>query len=75
MGDSDMFLTFAELIELTGRRRRDAQAKALRYMGIAHKIRPDGSVAVLRAHVDQVLGLGVSLTKSRKTAPDFSLVA
>lgn len=51
-----MFLTPDELIELTGRKRRDAQAMVLRYMGIEHRVRPDGAVIVLRAHVEQVLG-------------------
>jgi hypothetical protein len=52
-----MFLTADELIELTGRRRHDAQALALRSMGIEHRLRPDGTVVVLRAHVEQLLGV------------------
>ncbi|WP_370634329.1 DUF4224 domain-containing protein [Methylophilus sp. Leaf408] len=42
---------------LTGNKRSDAQARSLNHMGIEHKSRPDGSVVVLRAHVEKVLGL------------------
>lgn len=51
-----MFLDRDELIHLTGRVRKDAQVRVLRFMGIEHKVRPDGSVAVLRLHVEQSLG-------------------
>lgn len=51
-----MILTQEQISELTGRRRRDAQAKVLRYMGIEFRQRPDGSLAVSQAHVDAVLG-------------------
>lgn len=50
------FLTADELDQLTGRTRSDAQKRALRYMGIEHRVRPDGSLVVLRRHVNQVLG-------------------
>ncbi len=70
-----MFLTGKELAELTNRSRRDAQARVLRAMGIEHRVRPDGSVAVLKAHVDLLFGAGVSSIAPRKTAPDFSMVA
>lgn len=51
-----MFLDKDELVHLTGRVRKDAQVRVLRFMGIEHKVRPDGSVAVLRLHVEQSLG-------------------
>lgn len=51
-----LFLTPAELQELTGRSRRDAQARALNAMGITHRARPDGSLVVSRDHVDRLLG-------------------
>lgn len=54
-----MILTQEQLSELTGRRRHDAQAKVLRHMGIEFRQRPDGSLAVSRAHVDAVLGVPV----------------
>lgn len=45
-----------ELKELTHKARPSAQVRALRAMGIEHKVRPDGSVAVLRSHVDAQMG-------------------
>jgi hypothetical protein len=67
-----VFLTADEICELTGAKWRSAQARALGMMGIESKTRPDGSLVVLRAHVEKVLGGVVS--RSRKTAPDFSQV-
>lgn len=52
-----MFLDDEEIVQLTGRKRRLGQSRALKFMGIEHRIRPDGSVAVSRAHVEQVLGV------------------
>ena len=40
-----------ELIELTGKQRRSAQAKVLTALAIPFRVRPDGSLLVLRAHV------------------------
>lgn len=48
-------LTDAELYDLTHKRRPAAQVRALRFMGIEHQQRPDGTVAVLREHVQEVL--------------------
>jgi len=52
-----MVLESDELASLTHKVRASAQVKALRFMGIEHRIRPDGTVAVLRTHVEQVLGV------------------
>ncbi|MHB8348410.1 MAG: DUF4224 domain-containing protein [Acidiferrobacterales bacterium] len=49
-----MFLTPEEIVALTRRKRRPAQVIELRYMGIEHRVRPDGSVAVLWAHVERL---------------------
>ena len=68
-----MFLNQQELIELTGRRQKAAQVKALRFMGIEHRIRPDGSVAVLEEHVKVVMGVvdsGATKAK-REWVPDW----
>jgi hypothetical protein len=51
-----MFLSNVEIEELTGKKRCAAQAKVLNALGITHKRRPDGSLVVLRAHVEAVLG-------------------
>ena len=60
-----------ELVELTGRRAKNAQIRALRFMGIEHKIRPDGSVAVLRAHVESVMSGGMLLSQSKEMEPNW----
>ncbi len=67
-----VILTADELVALTGRKRKDAQVKALRFMGIEHKIRPDGSVAVLRAHVERELGGADQSRVTREAEPDWS---
>jgi hypothetical protein len=51
-----MFLTEDELTELTGKRQNAARVRVLNSMGVQHKIRPDGSVAVLRSHVERLFG-------------------
>jgi len=66
-----MMLSRDELVELTGRRAKNAQIRALRFMGIEHKIRPDGSVAVLRAHVESVMSGGMLLSQSKEMEPNW----
>ncbi|MET3135294.1 hypothetical protein AAKU55_005602 [Oxalobacteraceae bacterium GrIS 1.11] len=51
-----MFLTTDEIKELTDRVQYQAQAKMLRTLGMTFKIRSDGSLLVLRAHVERELG-------------------
>ncbi len=70
-----MFLSKDELRELTGRQMPSAQVRALRAMGIEHKVRPDGSVAVLRAHVEQVMGVAQDGRISGPAEPNWSAVA
>lgn len=69
-----LFLTTDELRDLTGRTRRDAQASALRYMGIEHKIRPDGSVAVLRAHVEKLMGGENTASAPKDKEPNWAML-
>ena len=47
-----MFLTPAEIEELTGRERCNAQRRALEYMGVPYRLRPDKSVVVLRSALE-----------------------
>lgn len=61
-----MFLTKEELIELTHKHRRAAQCAVLNAMGIRHKVRPDGSVLVLRTYVEKELGDGQPAEKAKK---------
>jgi hypothetical protein len=70
-----LFLEADELYGLTQRRRRDAQVRMLRSMGVEHRVRADGSVAVLRAHVEQLFGAQPALrSNKRETEPDWSSV-
>lgn len=51
-----MILTEAQLIELTAKRRPSAQARVLGHAGIPYRRRPDGSLIVLRIHVETLDG-------------------
>lgn len=64
-----MFLDSDEVRELTRRVQHAAQARTLRAMGIEHRPRPDGSLAVLRAHVEQQLG-GAPAPARKKAAAE-----
>lgn len=62
------FLTKNEVAQMTGRVQRNAQTRELTHMGVIHKLRADGSVLVLRAHVEQLLGYRAP---PEKTEPHF----
>jgi hypothetical protein len=67
-----VILTYDEIVALTGRRRKDAQLRVLRFMGIEHRVRPDGTVAVLRAHVEHELGGDARDKVKKEIEPDWS---
>lgn len=68
-----MFLNNEELIALTGCKRKDAQVRTLRFMQIEHRVRPNGSIAVSRMHVEQSLGVSTlcSEPKQPEVEPDW----
>ncbi len=68
-----MILTPAELVELTGKKTRAAQAQVLRFMGVEHRCRPDGSLVVLKSHVDLVFG-AVADQKDPQYEPNWSAI-
>lgn len=69
-----MFLTPAEIAELTKKQRCKAQRMVLNALGINHKVRPDGSLLVLRTHVEKELG-GVPAGKTKKAQePNWEMV-
>jgi hypothetical protein len=69
-------LTSEEVSELTCRTQHAAQTRVLRGMGIEHRVRPDGSIAVSRAHFESVFGGGNGAgVKMKKTEPDWSPLA
>lgn len=69
---SGMFLSEEEVRELSKRIQHAAQASALRSMGIEHKIRPDGSIAVLRQYIEKEFGCSVSKKPKLVTTPNWS---
>lgn len=68
---SDMFLTIDEMKELTGRTQCRAQVRELNHLGIVHKVRADGSILVLRAHVEQVMGLTAKTRTATEHQPNW----
>lgn len=71
---SGTFLEPEEIVDLTGRVRRSAQVRALRSMGIEHRVRPDGSVAILRTHIDKVFEASdepVARSNKRQAHPNW----
>lgn len=46
-----LLLTCQEVAEITGRCKWRAQQRVLQAMGIPHRVRPDGSIVVLRADI------------------------
>lgn len=63
-------LTPIELHELTHRKKKCAQRAALNQMGIEYKVRPDGSLAVLKSHLERAMGGAVEQQKKR-TEPNW----
>lgn len=66
---SEMFLSSDEIHSMTDRVQRRAQAKMLRAMGIEFRQRADGSLAVLRSHVEQLFGVAAAPAAARKKTP------
>lgn len=69
-----LLLAADELRDLTGRLRPGAQGRALRAMGIEHKARPDGTLAVLRAHVEAALGATANARICAPLEPNWAAV-
>jgi len=65
-----LHLTQTELEEITGRKRRSAQARVLRKMGIEFRMNPDGKILVVREHYVS----GGSLGKNLPVEPDFDSI-
>lgn len=70
--NTSTFLTPQEIVDLTNRVLPSAQARVLNAMGIEHKVRPDGTVAILRKHIDKVFdGLPDDIT-NKADIPDWA---
>jgi hypothetical protein len=71
-----VFLTDDELFGLTGAKRHEGRVRALRTMGIEHRVRPDGRVIVLRSHVEALLGGAPGpIVSVADLEPDWSALA
>lgn len=69
---TDTFLSYEEIQALTQRKVRSAQVRVLKAMGIEHRVRPDGSVAILRAHITKVFdGLVESKKQTKHAEPNW----
>lgn len=66
-----MFLDDDALVELTRKRRHDAQRRVLDALGVKYKPRPDGSLAVLKAHVDELFGCTAPAKVKRPAEPHW----
>jgi hypothetical protein len=78
MGDEmgGMFLDPDEIAELTSRVQRAAQVKVLRFIGVEHRVRPDGTIAVMRAHVEKVFGAAPAAAReAAPKEPDWEALA
>ena len=72
---AELFLTDEQLVRLTKKVQRGAQMRALRFMGIEHRQRPDGSIAVTHAHINQVFGgEPASTRKTPTTQPNWDAI-
>ncbi|WP_343743259.1 DUF4224 domain-containing protein [Herbaspirillum huttiense] len=60
-----MFLNESEIEILTKRKRPSAQQRQLNVMGVQHKVRADGSLVILHAHVEKLLGGQVQSERRR----------
>ncbi|QNB08643.1 DUF4224 domain-containing protein [Herbaspirillum frisingense] len=71
-----MFLTDTELADLTKRKRAKAQQRQLNAMGIQYRVRADGSLVVLLAHVERLLGAQDQAARQRPArAPNWEALA
>lgn len=70
-----MFLTDDEIAELTNRIHRKSQRTVLNALGIAYKIRPDGSLLVARAHVLKELGVAEDKKQAKEKEPNWGALA
>lgn len=68
-----MFLDTEEIKEMTDRKTRAAQRKMLNALGIVYRIRADGGLLVLRAHVERELGgAPAAATRKKEFVPNWS---
>lgn len=75
IGLASMCLEKAEIISLTGRTRKSKQIETLNSMGIAYKLRPNGSIAILRSVAEKELGGKADVVRQKEYEPDFDALS
>lgn len=66
-------LTHEEITAITNKKRKPSQLRALRFMGVEHKIRPDGSILISRSHFEKLLdGDSSNVRFYSEMEPDWS---
>lgn len=74
-----MFLSEDEIRQLTGYKQRTKQMRWLSTEGFEFRIRADGSIALLRKHVESLMGEGAqgppsqSRRPPKRAQPNFSI--
>lgn len=69
-----MFLTPSEIGQLTGKRTKAAQRRALGAMGVPFATRPDGFPLVLKASVEKLLDPSVANAIHKAVEPDWRAI-
>ena len=71
MNEPSILLSKTEIIELTSRQRPKAQKGVLDFMGITNCVRPNGTIVVLRKHLEVSLGCNVSDLAANEPQPNW----
>lgn len=71
---NQMFLNSNELSDLTGKTQRCAQQRALRSMGIEHRVRPDGALIVSRSHIEKLLDGNPTSRPPKAVEPNWNAI-
>jgi hypothetical protein len=66
-----VFLSDEEIEQLTEKKRHSTQQKILNALGISHKVRPNGTLVVLRSHVEKLLGGSVAAPAKKEPEPNW----
>jgi Domain of unknown function (DUF4224) len=76
MTGTELFLTDAEIFDLTKKTYGPPRVKALNALGIQHKVRGDGSIAILRDHIMKVFGgnMATQAKKPKNAEPNWGAI-
>jgi hypothetical protein len=66
-----VFLNDEEIEQLTEKKRHSTQRKILNALGVSHKVRPNGTLVVLRAHVEKLLGGHIAGPAKKEPEPNW----